>query len=663
MGWTSRGVAAGLAPTWASVSETKIPDNSAMRRQWGWAGSAAEFLQTPKQTWARALVEHCEALTADRPSSSQRLVWSTEHHAMAAALRTCVTADPAAQNWGVVFEYELPLEGGRRPDVVVLAGETIVVLEFKERPHHYAAHFDQVDAYARDLAEYHEASHGRRVVPVLVFRDAGPVAGTRDGTILTDPDGIDQYLMANASKGSIDLQEWLDSAYVPLPTLVEAARQIFRHEPLPHVKRAVEADIPGTLELIDRLIASTEGEGTRALVFVTGVPGSGKTLLGLRVVYERPAAQGRAIFLSGNGPLVRVLQDALSGRNGRRSAGRAFVRDLHQFIKTYGMGTKTPREHVIVFDEAQRAWDGGYMETKRGVTRSEPDLLVEAGARVEEWALLLGLVGEGQEIHSGEEGGLAQWREAAKDGVRWRIYCPPRVADDFSGLDVVTHERLDLDVSLRSRRLEQHHTWVRLLLEGSLALAARQATRVSATDGWAMYVTRDLDEAKRYLRSRYAEEPGKRYGLVASSHARNLAAHGVRNSFLDTRTVKEDRWFNAEEDGPLSSNALEVPVTEFGCQGLELDMPIVCWGTDYRWDGRRWEAKAVRRKYPLADPEQIVRNAYRVLLTRGRDGFVVFLSSDEELEQTEHALLASGIRPLPEPMELGAEVLVTSTDG
>lgn len=173
-----------------------------------------------------------------------------------------------------------------------------------------------------------------------------------------------------------------------------------------------------------------------------------------------------------------------------------------------------------------------------------------------------------------------------------------------------------------------------------------------------MYVTRDLEEAKRYVRSRYPDEPGKRYGLIASSHATNLDAYGVKRHFLDTRKVKESRWFNAEADDPLSSNALEVPVTEFGCQGLELDMPIVCWGSDYVWNGRSWHATAIRRKYPLASPERIVRNAYRVLLTRGRDGFVVFLPSDDALDQTEHALLASGIKPLPEPMELGAEIVL-----
>jgi hypothetical protein len=361
-----------------------------------------------------------------------------------------------------------------------------------------------------------------------------------------------------------------------------------------------------------------------------------------------------------------VLQDALSGsRDKGRSAGRAFVRDLHQFIKTYGMGTKVPREHVIVFDEAQRAWDRGYMATKRRVAKSEPDLLVEAGERVERWAVLLGLVGEGQEIHSGEEGGIGQWRDAAtaSKAMRWRVYCPPRLADDFHGLEVETHERLDLDVSLRSRRLEQHHNWVALLLQGSLALAARQAARVTATDGWAMYLTRDLNEAKAYVRARYGEEPEKRCGLMATSHARNLAQYGVLNSFLDTRKTREARWFNAPPDDPMSSNALEVPMTEFGCQGLEVDMPIVCWGSDYTWDGREWSAKAVRRKYPLTDPMQIVRNAYRVLLTRGRDGFVVFLPPDSELDTTEHALLAAGVRPLPQPMELGDEVVMATNGG
>ncbi|MGH9892457.1 MAG: DUF2075 domain-containing protein, partial [bacterium] len=213
---------------------------------------------------------------------------------MTNALRTCVSNDSAAADWGVVFEYELPLEGGRRPDVVVLAGGTVIVLEFKAVLRFLQAHLDQVEAYARDLAEYHEASRGRTIAPVLVMRNVPPITGRREGTTITDMAGIDQVLEQFASPGHINLTSWLESSYAPLPTLVAAARRIFRHERLPHVRRAESAGIPETVDLISRLAETTEAERRRSLVFVTGVPGSGKTLVGLRAVYERSDIEGKA---------------------------------------------------------------------------------------------------------------------------------------------------------------------------------------------------------------------------------------------------------------------------------------------------------------------------------------------------------------------------------
>ncbi|HEX7094706.1 MAG TPA: DNA/RNA helicase domain-containing protein [Acidimicrobiales bacterium] len=162
-----------------------------------------------------------------------------------------------------------------------------------------------------------------------------------------------------------------------------------------------------------------------------------------------------ATFLSGNGPLVEVLRDALRSK--------AFVRDLHAFIKTYGLSTRVPHEHVIVFDEAQRAWDRGYMAFKHNVDRSEPELLIQVGERLPGWAALVGLVGDGQEIHAGEEAGIEQWREAASPPLAtkiWRVHCPPRLADAFKGMDVTAHDVLDLTISLRSRRADRLHDWV-----------------------------------------------------------------------------------------------------------------------------------------------------------------------------------------------------------
>jgi len=468
---------------------------------------------------------------------------------------------------------------------------------------------------------------------------------TFDDVVATGTSGLAEYLLDAATEGSIDLDTWLRAPYVPLPTLVEAARRIFAAEPLPHVKRALAAEIPETVDLIRTLIEQAREESLRILVFLTGVPGSGKTLVGLRVVYEGSEDGTQATFLSGNGPLVQVLQDAL------RSS--VFVRDLHRYIRSYGINERQPRERIIVFDEAQRAWDADYMQYNRSIHRSEPEFLVGIGSRIEPWAAMVGLVGEGQEIYSGEEGGMAQWAGAVQTRPpeeRWRVHCSPRVAPEFADVEIITSKRLDLTVSLRSRRAEFLHRWVQHVLEGSLALAARLAMTIQ-NDAYPMYMTRDLDEARDYARTRYPGEREKRFGLVASSHAKSLPRHGVDNSWMATSRLKVARWFNAPYHDPASCCALEECVTEFQCQGLELDLPIVCWGEDMRWDGSAWVLSPIRRRYPIRDPKQLLRNTYRVLLTRGRDGLVVYLPPSVELDQTEHALLAAGVRPLPEIME------------
>lgn len=407
---------------------------------WGWASSVEQFLSAPSKRVILALDDHHRRLLGCPAGALQREAWLAEEAAVRSALGACVSTDPTiSQRWSVVFEYELPLEGGRRPDVVVLAGGAMAVLEFKSAALPGQADIDQVRAYMRDLADYHEASHGRIIAPVLVMAGApATFARELEGTVVTSPEQLPAYLLAVADDESADLGPWLDAPYRPLPTLVEAARRLFRDDPPPHVVYALATGIPETVELLGRLVEQAEREGTRVLAFITGVPGSGKTLAGLRLVYERTETLGRATFLSGNKPLVEVLQDALRSR--------VFVRDLHAFIKTYALNSRSriPDEHVIVFDEAQRAWDEDYMLHQRRVAASEPELLVQIGERLPRWASLVGLVGEGQEIHSGEDAGLSQWRTAAmppKASHTWRVHCPPRLQPEFEGLVVETHER------------------------------------------------------------------------------------------------------------------------------------------------------------------------------------------------------------------------------
>jgi hypothetical protein len=315
------------------------------RPHFGWAGSVREFLEGSEGDWMNSLRAHHLALLGDIPSQSQDAAWTGEWSAMRASLGAACAAFADAKDWSVIFEFELPFEGGRRPDVVVLAGEAVAVLEFKSARVPSLAHLDQAAAYARDLADYHEHCHGRLVTPVLVSTSAAAAASLRNGVYTETPTTLANRLLDVAEGGGIDLDTWLRGSYAPLPTLVGAAQRIFRREPLPHVRRALSARVPETVELVSHLIVSAHAEGRRRLVLVTGVPGAGKTLVGLRVVYEQSTDEAAtSTFLSGNGPLVQVLQDALQSR--------VFVRDLHRFISSYGLSERIPTQNVLVFDEA-----------------------------------------------------------------------------------------------------------------------------------------------------------------------------------------------------------------------------------------------------------------------------------------------------------------------
>ena len=198
-------------------------------------------------------------------------------------------------------------------------------------------------------------------------------------------------------------------------------------------------------------------------------------------------------------------------------------------------------------------------------------------------------------------------------------------------------------MSLRSRRAERLHDWVSNLLEGRLETARELADAIDA-GAFPIRLFRDLEAAKAYARERYDGEPGKLFGLLASSHAKNLPNLGVDNSFQTTKRVQVARWFNDPADSPRSGRALTHPLTEFMCQGLELDLPVVCWGADMLWERYSWSIRPTRRRFPLHDPDQIVRNTYRVLLTRGRDGLVLFVPTGAGYDLTSQALIRAGAR-------------------
>lgn len=612
----------------------------------GWSGTIRKFLDTPQSLVEDALQHHISGLFGKGASGSQKNAWEEEIEILRNAFRNLSIARQDCLNWSVVFEYELPLEGGRRPDVIILGPGQLLVLEFKQDPTLHRAAIDQVAAYARDLAEYHSKTHGLPVIPYLIPTKTSDLSTIKDNVAVLSPDQIAPHLDNLPDAHAVDLNNWIQGDYAPLPTLIAAAKMIFNHERLPTIKRAESLGVKDAVDALKEIAVESKKSNSRSLAFVSGVPGAGKTLVGLQFVYEGVSEYDSAIFLSGNGPLVEVLRDALKSK--------AFVRDLHSFIKSYGLTSKLPPQHIIVFDEAQRAWDAEHMNNKNAVPISEPELLIGIGEKLPDWATLVGLIGHGQEINSGEEAGISGWAQALLSPVAkssWKIFIPPRFGHEFIGQSVKEIPALDLTKSLRSRQAENLHEWVEKLLSGQLGAAARIANQM-LSQTYPILITRDLDAARRYLREVFDGQPNKRYGILASAKDNVLPDFGILNGFQDTKRIKYANWYNRDSGEQGSGCNLEDVVTEFGCQGLELDMALVAWGNDYLWNGSTWEMRKMRSKYPQKDPHQLRKNSYRVLLTRSRDGVVIFVPESEKFDKTEQALLAAGARILMDPIPL-----------
>ena len=661
-----------------------IKPNDTARARYGWQSDFPTFSETETEVVRISL----EKFLAD-VSESQVFAWDESIPKLQHEVGEVVVLDDLAATYTAILEYELPLES-RRPDVVLLVSGAVVVLELKGKSEPEQADLDQAAAYARDLRCYHRHCAEREVHAVVVPTRAHGYDGVRDGVHIAAPDALHkllQELQRPWADGPLTADQFLArDAYCPLPTLVQAARELFLDDKIRPIHRARAATDPA-IDEIARIAHEAASTHSRHLVLVTGVPGSGKTLVGLSAVHN-PAlddlavdrAGGKppapAIFLSGNGPLVEVLQYELRDAGG---GGKTFVRDVKNYVKQYlGDKAAVPPQHVIVYDEAQRAWDVAQVAAKHAFSApmSEPEAFVEFGERVPEWCVLVGLIGSGQEIHVGEEAGLGQWRQAlamAGNPDGWTVHAPQRVLDEFfAGPDdrgrmlpcrleaarSSTSRSSSASTCLRSRRMGRWAACRRPRLArrhvrrrgDSVAEHCRKLAERLEEQAYHLRMTRDLEQARAYLRDRYAEAPDARFGLVASSRDKALDEWGVLNGWHDdqaraARSVVRRR----RADSRHSCRHLCDCVTEFGAQGLELDGVLLAWGTDLvRRDGR-WSNDSAKRHAGSAhvrDPFQLRLNAYRVLLTRGRDCGIIFVPPMRELDETAAWLQECGVRML-----------------
>jgi hypothetical protein len=359
-----------------------------------------------------------------------------------------------------------------------------------------------------------------------------------------------------------------------------------------------------------------------------------------------------AVYLSGNGPLVAVLQDALRGGP---IPGSVFVQDIKKYVDYYSRArARTPPEHLIVFDEAQRAHDAERVATvhKRPVGQSEPEHLLEFCSRIPEWCVLVALIGDGQAIHAGEEVGIQLWADAIAKRPKhenWAVYGPDHIQTYFSDVQSTCswNEALNLDTEIRFHLTPKVHAFVEALLEAGSTEDCQSIADELFAGGHRFLATRSFADAKGYLVERYEGAPMARYGILASSKDKLLPEFGVDNTFQTTKRLKVGPWYNRPPEDSLSCCQLNTVATEFSSQGLELDAAICAWGSDLLREQGQWSIRMSRgTRAPLRDPLQLRKNVYRVLLTRGRDGTVVYVPEHEAFDETWGFLTDSGFTTL-----------------
>ena len=635
-------------------------------KRWYYSDSISVF----KSKKSEEILGHLSTRNEFSLESTQKRAWNEE----IALLKTALDGFDGQ----LYFEYTIP-RMGRRIDVLALIGPVIFVLEFKVGESTYNSYaVDQVVDYALDLKNFHETSQPHFIAPILIATDA------KSHTCITIPaphdDGIfpvtccNNSLLGSVIAGILNLSagdrieysSWEIGKYHPSPTIVEAAMALYNGHAVEEISRsdASAQNLSVTSDCISSIIQRSKASSCKAICFLTGVPGAGKTLVGLNIATKHIDKQSElySVFLSGNGPLVAILREALTRdklvrerTNGKKitkgsimSEVKLFIQNIHHFRDDcLADETQPPIEHVALFDEAQRAWNleqtAAFMQQKKnkpGFQISEPEFLISCLDRHPDWAVIVCLVGGGQEINTGEAG-ISEWIEALNRSYpHWHIHISSKLFDSEYGagevLERIKHranvklvDELHLAVSMRSFRAEE----VSLLIKQILDIDEQSVqTLKRVSQRFPIVITRDLQQAKKWLKQK--ARGSERYGIVVSSQAERLKPHAI-----DVKSpIDPVHWFLDGKDDVRSSFYLEDVATEFQTQGLELDWVCVTWDADFRYTDGTWQHWSFRgskwQRIHKPERQKYQKNAYRVLLTRARQGMVIVVPPGDKDDPT-----------------------------
>lgn len=626
-----------------------------MSRREYYIDSINNFIVADEENVLGQLLIHDEFETSDL----QKLAWKAEIQILKRQLEEF--------RGDVIFEYTIPRMGHRVDTVCIIEG-IIFLFEFKVGDNEYKkTTIDQVMDYALDLKYFHEESKRRYIVPICVSTKAS----VQKNEYNCCSDGIYNAILCNENNIGDNIHNillqvrdktlagrtWIDSRYAPTPTIIEAAQSLYRNHGVDDISRndAGAKNLTITTKAISNIIEDCKKNNRKAICFVTGVPGAGKTLAGLNIANERHHfdEDEHAVFLSGNGPLVDVLQNALAIDRAKREKitksnalreTKAFIQIIHKFRDEALTTSYAPVEKVAIFDEAQRAWNKesltDFMKRKKGIpefNQSEPEFLISIMDRHEDWAVIICLVGGGQEIYNGEAGIQDWFSTLSEKYLDWEIYLSDKITDSEyvgnSDVSTMLHNReyhcisdLHLGVSLRSFRSEKLALFVKCFLDEEIELA--KETYEELKKSYPVLITRKFDVAKNWVKKK--ARGTERYGLLASSEGKRLRAEGI----WVPSEINHVGWFLNEKDNVDSSYYLEVAASEFKVQGLEIDYAVLAWDADLRYTSNGFDYFKFRgTKWNHVNQEQrqhYLKNAYRVLMTRARQGLIIYIPEGDE---------------------------------
>lgn len=624
-----------------------------------YCNSIPGFIKDNSSSIIGQLVRHSFEINKDQSDA-----WENQISELQSRLEKCgVEGD-------IIFEYDI-VRLGKRIDVIMLIRHMVFSMEFKNGKDIFTAQdAQQAEDYAIDIKNFHKESEDLYVCPILIATHAPKYGKLQlidcypDKQVYLQRENIETVIPKvceiSAKYGSdqvLDFETWFNSPYYPTPTIIAAAIEAYSSHSISEIahSEAGQGDIDRCEEKINEIITYAQTNKKKCVCFVTGVPGAGKTLVGLDVVAKNlnKGKDSLSVYLSGNGPLVEVLREALKKsvkaqkKNTRETdaAINALIQSSYAFKNDNVKHNRPTPENILIFDEAQRVWNKEKMVRKHSdptMCISEPQLLFSIMDRHQDWAVMICLVGLGQDIYDGEVGINEWFRCGIEEFPGWELFYSPaifsQVEDKNIDIEPIKacprcHEasELHLKTSIRSFRADKQSQFVDYLLDND-PVTTRSIYEIISKK-YPVFVTRDIDTAKQWVRNQV--RGSQRSGILACSSAQRLKPEGI---YVPT-DIDVKNWFLAPSDDLRSSNKLEVVASEFKVQGLEIDWAVVCWDADLRrtekgfdWDyynfrGTRW----VKRNQP--EQRRYLLNSYRVLLTRARQGMVLFVPKGVDPEE------------------------------